>query len=137
MFKKIGAALGPFDLAAIPIAAYGSPVEEWFHKKNHMNAEESVLTHIDLKSAHSVSIHWGTFQLTSEPILEPPQRVSAALQANGLESDAFVSLKHGETRDWPILGESPSLGTVSRNSKFVGQQPVRGSTKPGVVVQYV
>ena len=30
MFKKIGKALGPFDLAAIPIAAYGSAAERYF-----------------------------------------------------------------------------------------------------------
>lgn len=56
MFKRVGNALGPFDLAAIPIAAYGSEVERYFHKPNHMNPEEAVKTHLDLKSQQSVGV---------------------------------------------------------------------------------
>jgi hypothetical protein len=97
---------GPFALAAIPIAAYGSPQEEWFHSKNHMNPEESVRTHCDLQAKNSVAVHWGTFQLTNEPVLEPPARIAAAAAASGLATDAFVCLQHGETRAWP-LGRTP------------------------------
>ena len=63
-------------------------------------------THLDLKSQQSVGVHWGTFQLTSEPILEPVERLAAAVKAQGLDENAFVVLGHGETSDWPVTNSS-------------------------------
>jgi hypothetical protein len=103
---------GPFALAAIPIAAYGSPAEEWFHSKNHMNPEEAVKTHGDLRAKNSVAVHWGTFQLTNEPLLEPPIRLAAAAAESGLAADVFVCMQHGETRAWP-LGTSNDAGPLT------------------------
>lgn len=71
VFKTIGQLYGPIDLCAIPIGAYGAPHERWFHKPNHMNPDEAVETHIDLKSVRSMGIHFGTFALTEEPFTEP------------------------------------------------------------------
>ncbi len=45
----------------------------------------------------------GTFMLTGEPILEPPQRLRASLAAKSVAADAFVSLQHGETRLFDLL----------------------------------
>lgn len=39
-------------------------------------AEDAVAIHADVKSKQSVAMHWGTFSLTDEPLLEPPVRVS-------------------------------------------------------------
>ncbi|MDX1709014.1 MAG: MBL fold metallo-hydrolase, partial [Desulfobacterales bacterium] len=72
-FKEIGEKLGPFDLAAIPIGAYEP---RWFMKYHHVNPEESVQIHKDLRSKQSVAIHWGTFILTDEPLDDPPQRLA-------------------------------------------------------------
>lgn len=102
MFAKVGEHLGPIELSAIPIAAYGSESEAWFHKPNHMNPEEAVKTHLDLKSKHSIAIHWGTFQLTGEPILEPPRRLSEELARLNITQENFVCLKHGETVSYLI-----------------------------------
>jgi hypothetical protein len=45
-------------------------------------------------------MHWGTFQLTDEPLDEPPNRLRAFWQANSLD----------ENRLWiPAIGESRSL----------------------------
>ena len=93
-FKEIGEKFGGFDLAAIPIGAYEP---RWFMAKHHMAPEESVLTHMDVRSKKSVGIHWGTFVLTDEPLDEPPRRLSKAMHEKGLEEDAFVVMKHGET----------------------------------------
>jgi N-acyl-phosphatidylethanolamine-hydrolysing phospholipase D len=41
-------------------------------------------------------MHWGTFILTDEPILEPPQKVKAAMKDAGLNEDDFLAVKHGE-----------------------------------------
>ena len=76
-FKEIGNRFGPFDLSAIPIGAYEP---RWFMSQNHVNPEEAVQAHLDLRSRKSVAIHWGTFILTDEPLDEPPRKLAAALR---------------------------------------------------------
>ena len=102
MFKKTGD-LYPVDFSAIPIAAYGSASERWFHKPNHQNPEEAVLCHQHLKSRQSIGVHWGTFNLTAEHIMEPVSRLSDAVKAAGLDKHTFVVLKHGETRGFDVV----------------------------------
>jgi hypothetical protein len=41
-------------------------------------------------------MHWGTFTLTDEPVLEPPARLKEALKKQNLELDFFISPKPGE-----------------------------------------
>ena len=94
-FKEIGKRLGPFDLAAIPIGAYEP---RWFMSFAHMNPEESVRVHKDLRANRSVAIHWGTFILTDEPLDEPPEELTKHLEQSHLTSEDFFVLKHGETR---------------------------------------
>jgi len=71
-FRKIGDHYGPLDLAAIPIGAYEP---RWFMKNFHVNPEESILIHKDIKSKKSIGMHFGTFLLTTEPIDEPSQKI--------------------------------------------------------------
>ena len=59
--------------------------------------------HQDLKSKQSVAVHWGTFQLTGEPLLEPPQKLAAALAENQLSKEAFVCMDHGEVKVFDLL----------------------------------
>ena len=56
------------DLSLIPIGAYAPRSFMAYH---HMDPEEAIKAHIDLKSKNSLGMHWGTFQLTSEPREEP------------------------------------------------------------------
>lgn len=52
IFKRIPEFMdgSPISLAALPIGAYGSDGEKWFHKYCHMNPNEAVLTHTDIKA---------------------------------------------------------------------------------------
>jgi len=93
-FNEIGERLGPFDLSAIPIGAYEP---RWFMKNHHVNPDEAVQIHKDVRSRLSVAIHWGTFILTDEPLDEPPRRLSEALAVHGLSPESFITLTHGET----------------------------------------
>lgn len=95
LFRQIGERLGPFDLAAIPIGAYAP---RWFMKSKHLNPEEAVKVHEDVKAKRSLAIHWGTFILTDEPLSEPPQLLRKALQEKRLPARSFLLLEHGETR---------------------------------------
>lgn len=62
-FAEIGQMYGPIDLSFIPIGAYEP---EWFMQPQHVNPEQAVQIHLDVKSKKSVGIHWGTFVLTDE-----------------------------------------------------------------------
>jgi N-acyl-phosphatidylethanolamine-hydrolysing phospholipase D len=84
-----------FDLALIPIGAYEP---RWFMSAQHANPAEAVQIHLDLRASRSIGIHWGTFQLTDEPLDEPPRALAAAARERGLESEAFTVMAVGETR---------------------------------------
>jgi L-ascorbate metabolism protein UlaG (beta-lactamase superfamily) len=92
-FKTIYERLGAPDYSFIPIGAYDP---RWFMKDSHVNPEEAVQIALDLKTPHSFGMHWGTFTLTDEPVLEPPARLKEALKKQNLESDFFISPKPGE-----------------------------------------
>ncbi|MCP4004161.1 MAG: MBL fold metallo-hydrolase [bacterium] len=94
-FREIAAALGPFDLVALPIGAY-EPVA--MMKAVHLNPEEAVQAAIDLKARRVLGIHFGTFDLSDEPLDEPPRRMRAAAREKGIEADRIWLLDVGETR---------------------------------------
>ena len=92
-FKTTYERLGAPDYSFIPIGAYDP---RWFMKDSHVNPEEAVQIALDLKTSHSFGMHWGTFTLTDEPVLEPPVRLERALIDQNLEPDFFRSPKPGE-----------------------------------------
>ena len=92
-FKTTYERLGAPDYSFIPIGAYDP---RWFMKDSHVNPEEAVQIALDLKSPYSFGMHWGTFTLTDEPVLEPPVRLERALIDRNLEPDFFLSPKPGE-----------------------------------------
>jgi len=97
VFKEIGNRLGPFDVAAIPIGAY---LPRAIMKMTHLTPEEALQLFTDIRGQCFVAIHWGTFDLTEEPIEEPPQRLEAEAKRLGLDLAKVWVLKHGETRSW-------------------------------------
>lgn len=96
-FKEIGDKLGPFDLAAMPIGAY-KPNE--MMRKSHMNPEEAVLATLDIKAKSAVGMHYGTFNLSDEPIAEPPVRFKRAAANTELGANNSWVLALGETREF-------------------------------------
>lgn len=98
IFKKVGLKYQPIHFSAIPIGAYGSKSERWFHKISHMNPDEAVKCHKDIGSKKSMGVHWGTFSLTAEPLFEPPIKLNEAKKQQGVDDDDFFVLNHGETK---------------------------------------
>ena len=96
-FKEIGDAFGPFDLAALPIGSY-TPRE--IAKPVHISPEEAIQASLDLRAAHFVGVHWGTFALAREPYDEPPRRLTAEIERRHLDPAVAWVLKPGETRRW-------------------------------------
>jgi len=92
--KDIGDKYGPFDLAMIPIGAY-DPYD--FMCTQHNNPEDATKMFRALKAKRAVPIHWGTFQLTREPIMEPRERLQASLKKEGIDQAKFAPWLIGET----------------------------------------
>ncbi|HEX2201741.1 MAG TPA: MBL fold metallo-hydrolase [Longimicrobium sp.] len=94
-YRDLGARLGPFDAALMPVGAYEP---RWFMRPAHMNPEEAVRAYGDLGGRGAlVAMHWGTFRLTDEDPLEPPVRLREAWRAAGHPPGDLHVLRHGET----------------------------------------
>lgn len=91
---------GPFRLAIIPIGAY-EPRD--FMHSHHVNPEEAMAIFEALNPVRALGVHWGTFQLTFEPIDQPWQRLAALRRARGLADDRFVAVQAGQGFSVPPL----------------------------------
>ncbi len=95
IFHDIGKQFQYFDYAILDIGAY-EPQEVLSHI--HINPEEAVQIGKDIFAKNLVAMHWGTIELSDEPIFEPPARFLAAGKAAGYSEDNLWVLKIGETR---------------------------------------
>lgn len=97
-FKQIGEFRGPFDLGLIPIGAYMprhvlSPV--------HSNPYDSVEIFKDTQCKRAMAMHWGTWAVAEENVLEPPQLLKKALAKSGfVEEGVFDICDIGEAREF-------------------------------------
>ncbi len=82
-FAEIGRRLAPIDVALLPIGAYAP---RWFMAYGHMDPGEAYQAFLDLGAKHMVPMHWGTFQLTDEPIGLPPHDLAEHLGKIGGDS---------------------------------------------------
>ncbi len=94
-FRQIGAALGPFDLAIMPIGAYAP---RQMMELSHLNPEEAIQAANDIGARVAMGVHFGTFDLSDEPLEEPPQRFQEAAKSTALGLGNAWVLKIGETR---------------------------------------
>lgn len=99
-FEAIGSRFPALDLALMPIGAYEP---NWFMKSTHMTPEEAVQACVDLGARRMATMHWGTFVLSTEPILEPPQRAVAAWLAAGRPREDLLDLPIGGS---VVLGDA-------------------------------
>ena len=82
--------------AALPVGAY---LPSAMMRPVHLDPEEAVQAALDVGARHAVAMHFGTFDLTDEPLDEPPVRFRAEADRRGLGPRAWV-LRVGETRAW-------------------------------------
>lgn len=97
-FKQIGEFRGPFDLGLIPIGAYRPRhVLSGFHS----NPYDSVEIFKDTRCKRAMAMHWGTWAVAEESVLEPPQLLKKALTKSGIpEAGAFDICDIGESREF-------------------------------------
>jgi L-ascorbate metabolism protein UlaG (beta-lactamase superfamily) len=94
-FAEIGQRYPGLDLAMLPIGAYQP---SWFMRPLHMDPAEAVRAAADLGARHMATMHWGTFLLSAEPLLEPLERSRAEWRAAGRKPEDLWDLAVGETR---------------------------------------
>jgi L-ascorbate metabolism protein UlaG (beta-lactamase superfamily) len=98
-FAEIGQRFPRIDLALLPIGAYEP---RWFMHTHHVNPEEAVRAHLDLKARRSIGMHFGTFQLTDEAIDAPVLALREARDRAGVTDREFDVLGFGETREFDM-----------------------------------
>lgn len=95
-FAQVGALRGPFDVGLIPIGAYAPRL---LMSPLHACPADAVEIFRDTRCRAALAIHWGTWALTSEAVMEPPVRLREALRKRGIaEEGVFDICDIGETR---------------------------------------
>lgn len=94
IFDKIGAAFNPIDLALIPIGAYRP---RWFMEPIHVDPNQALQIHRDVRARKSIGMHFGTFPLADEGMYEPHSDLESAKEKHGLAADEFITIKEGES----------------------------------------
>lgn len=94
-FAEIGERVGPFHFAMIPIGAY-APRE--LFSPMHAAPSDSVRIFKDIKAKKALGMHWGTWILTTEPIMEPPKKLKEECEKLGVPDGDFDICGLGETR---------------------------------------
>jgi L-ascorbate metabolism protein UlaG (beta-lactamase superfamily) len=111
-FAAIRHHLGTPELAILPIGAYEP---RSMTEAVHMTPEEALRAFSDLGGGgvapsgtppHLLPVHWGTFELTDEPLHEPPVRLARAADRLGV-ADYVRVLAIGESYLWPPTWAPP------------------------------
>ena len=123
-FAEIARRFPRIDLALLPIGAYEP---RWFMRQHHMNPEEAVRAHQTLRPSRSLAMHFGTFQLTDEPIDAPATALAEALAQAGIAEDAFSVPGFGETREYSTEVAGPPPRTPPG---AVAPDPLMGVQRP-------
>lgn len=92
-YKQAAEKHGDFNLAILPIGAYAP---RWFMKGQHQDPFEAVEGFKLCKAKYALGHHWGTFQLTNEPIEEPKNQLAKALDEKAVDRDKFVAMAPGQ-----------------------------------------
>ena len=85
-------------MGLIPIGAYDP---RCIMSPMHANPFDSVNIFTDTKCKQALGIHWGTWVLTYEDVLEPPRLLKRALAKSAIsEKGVFDVCEIGESREY-------------------------------------
>ena len=101
-FREFGERFAPIDVAMLPIGAYEP---RWFMRYQHMNPEEAYRAFRDLRAHTMLPMHWGTFDLTHEPVDEPAREFERVVTAAGGDPMRSPILAIGESWRVPARTE--------------------------------
>ncbi len=92
-FREFGRHFPPIDVALLPIGAYEP---RWFMRYQHLNPEEAYRAFLDLGARYMLPMHWGTFDLTDEPVDLAPRVFEQVVAAAGGDPSRTPILAIGE-----------------------------------------
>jgi hypothetical protein len=109
-----------------PSLPFGAYKPRWLMKPVHLDPADAVRAHLDLKSKHSIACHFGTFQLTDEPLGEPPHCLFVNSPCVKLTRQVFArwlpgkqsTFDAGETLTGADASKSSDLSKVSPDFSF-------------------
>ncbi|MFH5832146.1 MBL fold metallo-hydrolase [Halalkalibaculum sp. DA3122] len=93
-FEDIGRRFAPIDTGLIPIGAYRP---RWFMRPIHVNPDEAVQIHNDIRARQSIGMHFGTFPLADEAMRDPIEDLASARKKYGVAANEFLTLQEGES----------------------------------------
>jgi len=108
VFASIGELRGPFDLGLIPIGAYEP---RYIMSSMHSDPFDAVEIMRDTRCRRALGMHWGTWVLTEEDVLEPPRLLQEALRRRGMKGEGCFDVCE--------IGESTVFETVGRETEVV------------------
>jgi len=112
-FKEIGDQYGPFDLTLIETGAYD---KQW--PDVHMQPEESLQAHLDLRGKRLLPIHNGTFDLALHAWHEPFDRIVELAQRFQVKIST------------PMMGEAVDIAEAQNGQRWwLKEFPARATKK--------
>lgn len=111
-FPEIGRRFPGLDVAILPIGGYAPA---WFMSNNHLSPEEAGRAFLDLGARRLVPMHWGTFQLTDEPLCEPAARLRSWWEKEGPR----------DGRELEVMAVGETVG-VNQDSRGSSPNPAQG-----------
>jgi len=96
-FSNIGHKFKSIDLSLIPIGTY---CPRPFMKTVHIDPNEAVTIHKEVKSKFSIGMHWKTFKLSDEPLELPPYDLYQAMKREKIPIEEFIAIEPGEYVNW-------------------------------------
>jgi L-ascorbate metabolism protein UlaG (beta-lactamase superfamily) len=115
-FKTIGERLGPFDVTLLETGAYDA---QWPYV--HMQPEETIQAHIDLRGRWLVPVHNGTFDLAMHRWQEPYERAAGLAAARDIPlatprmgERLDLTEPHAGERWWRGVAEAAHASATSR-----------------------
>jgi N-acyl-phosphatidylethanolamine-hydrolysing phospholipase D len=103
-FREYGRRFAPIDAAMLPIGAYEP---RWFMHYSHMDPAESYQAFLDLGAVTMLPMHWGTFDLTDEPVDLAPRELDRVVRERGGDPERIRTLAIGERWKLPDRGGMP------------------------------
>lgn len=80
-FKEIAGFFPHIDYCMIGIGAYKP---RWFMKPNHISPYDALTASADLGARVTIPMHYGTFDLSDEPLFDPPHVFAAEAKKRGM-----------------------------------------------------
>lgn len=94
IFKIIATSFKKVDIALLPIGCYGP---ESSRTKDHMTPEQAVKAFLDIKAKIMIPMHWGTYQISDEPLDEPLHRLIKEWRRRQLNDQKLKIMAVGES----------------------------------------